>query len=336
MHKAVKWGWATILVLALGGAGAGIAWFRSNLGPSPLTTPKYVHFDGDLGRKQALSLLKREGVIPHYEAYELYAQWRGVPNQLRSGIYLFRPQMTPDEVFKAMQTPVRQMVRIREGRWIARAAPTLEEKGVTTKEEYIALANNPDEFRREFPWLPKGIPSLEGYLFPDTYDFPPTLGARAVIRRQLENFERRVKPENIAPDKLHRIVIVASMIELEAKLDEERPMVAGVIENRLRKPMRLEIDATVLYALQEWKVLGPGVVRTIQSPFNTYLNDGLPPGPIGSPGLASIEAAQNPASHNYYFYVAKEDGSGAHLFSTTYAQHLRNIRIARAMRRATP
>lgn len=327
---------AKYVALGLAGvlAGAGVAgytWFDSNLGPSPLTEPKYVHLDGPIGRKAVIAKLRREGVIKNYQAFELYAQWRRVPSEYRGGIFLFKPGMTPDEILSNLQRPVRQMVRIPEGRWIARVAPLLEEKEVCSAAEYIDLANRPDEFRRKFPWLPAGIRSLEGYLFPDTYDLPPTLGARRTIETQLANFERRVEPEKIAKDRLHRYVVIASMVELEAKLDEERPKVAGVIENRLRKPMRLEIDATVLYALQEWKVLGPGIVRTVESPFNTYLNDGLPPGPIGSPGLASIKAAQAPASHPYLFYVAKGDGSGAHLFSTTYGDHLRNIRVARAM-----
>jgi UPF0755 protein len=168
-------------------------------------------------------------------------------------------------------------------------------------------------------------------LFPDTYDFPPMMGARAVIERQLRTFEQRTEGKLDQRSDLARVVNIAAMVELEAKLDRERPVIAGVIENRLRKPMRLQIDATVLYALGEWKVLPPGVVNTIQHPYNTYLNDGLPPGPIGSPGLASILAAANPQETNALYYMAMPDGS--HLFTSSYSQHLVNIRVARAAAR---
>ena len=169
------------------------------------------------------------------------------------------------------------------------------------------MAGKPEEFAEVVDFeLPKG--SLEGYLYPDTYDLPPMLGAKGVITRQLRAFETKVV-KKLGAEGLDRALTIGSMVELEAALDEERPRVAGVIENRLKKGMRLELDATVLYALGEWKELGPGVVRTVKSPYNTYLNAGLPPGPIGSPGAKSIEAAMNPETHNYLFYVERPERS---------------------------
>ncbi len=321
-------GFFTIL---LGSAGAGLGWINSNLTPSPLLEPKYINLEGPIGRKAVISRLKKEGVIKNYDAFELYAQWKRTPSQYRGGIFLFKPGMTPDQILANLNSPLSQMVRLPEGRWIKWMGKILEEKGVCKQSDYVAVASQPDKFRKQFTWLPAQAKTLEGFLYPDTYNLPPTLGAERTIMMQLTNFERRMEPEKLTTEQLWRAVTVGSMVELEAQLDVERPVVAGVIANRIKKGMRLEIDATVLYALQEWKVLGPGVVRTVVSPFNTYLNNGLPPGPIGSPGMASMKAALAPKDHPYLFYVAKGDRSGEHIFATTYADHLRNIRVARAM-----
>jgi len=163
---------------------------------------------------------------------------------------------------------------------------------------------------------------LEGFLFPDTYEFAPMTPARDVVKTQLRTFKRKV-----GGGDLRRTVTVASLIELEAALDSERSKIAGVIENRLKKGMTLDLDASVLYAMQEWRQLPPGFVRTVKSPYNTYLHKGLPPGPIGSPSLKSIVAARQPDAHGYLYYVARPDRS--HLFAKTYAEHQQNIKKAR-------
>lgn len=330
--KATKIILGTVLLGVVGGGFAGYSWLKSGLRPSPLTAKKYIHIEGNTGRRIVLNRLEREGVIRSSDALEIYARYKKSPDMVPDGIYLFKPGMYSYQILDTLQGPLKQMVRIPEGRWIAWVGEILEGKNVCTKEEYVALASKPDEFRGKHKWLPEGIATLEGFLYPDTYDLPPTIGARAVIDQQLRAFEKRVEPENLTPEELKRAVTIGSMVELEAQKDNERPMVAGVIENRIAKNMRLELDATVLYGLQEWKVLGPGQVRKVISPYNTYLNAGLPPGPIGSPGVASIRAALDPDEHPYFFYVAKGDGSGEHLFAITYADHLKNIRTARAMK----
>jgi UPF0755 protein len=216
-----------------------------------------------------------------------------------------------------------------EGWWITRTAERLEENGVCAADEYRRLADDPSQFQKSVKFkLPTG--SLEGCLFPDTYDLPPLLGARATIERQLQAFESKVLPILPEDADLQRVLTVASMVELEAARDDERARIAGVIENRLRRGMRLEIDATVLYAEQNWRELGPGQVRKTDSPYNTYRRGGLPPGPIGSPSLKSIQAALRPERHGYLFYVARPDRS--HYFAATYPDHLANIRRARAER----
>lgn len=311
---------------------ASFVWFNSQLGPGKLSKEKYLYFDKSMSRKQVVQRLVDADVIANYRAFDLYAQYKSALQSVKPGMYKFVPNMTVDQVIASLNSPIRQMVRLPEGWWIARTAKRLEENKVCTAQEYIDLANDAEKFRKANPWLPKQAKTLEGFLYPDTYDLPPTLGAERVINLQLATFKKRVlEPEKNFFD-LYKIVTIASMVELEAKLDSERPMVSGVIHNRVNKSMRLEIDATVLYALQEWKVLGPGIVGTVDSPYNTYRNSGLPPGPIGSPSQKSIQAAMNPQKHGYLYYVAKGDLSGGHLFAPTYSQHLANIRIARRMK----
>jgi UPF0755 protein len=171
-----------------------------------------------------------------------------------------------------------------------------------------------------FP-LPKE--SLEGYLYPDTYDFPPLLGAKAVIIRQLKNFEKKVWEGLNKPKNLHEAIIHGSLVELEAGRDDERPIIAGVIENRLEKGMRLQIDASLLYGIQKWRRLTFADYRNIPGPYNLYRVDGLPPGPICSPTVISIKAALNPAKHDHLYYVALPTGNS--LFAPTYEEHKRNI-----------
>lgn len=319
-------------VLALFGLGlvAGVAaasWFLSQLVPMPAGEAFYVRYENDPRLDETLADLERRGVVRNAWAAGMWARMRRVPQPMHEGTYLFRPGMNLGQVYRASQRPVTQLVRIPEGWWAARIAERLEEYGVTQADEYQELVREVDRFRGEvdFP-LPER--SLEGYLFPDTYDLPPLLGAEGVIRRQLRAFEQKVIPHVPEGVDLHRSVIIASMIELEAAVDHERARIAGVIENRLRIGMRLQIDATVNYAIQEWKPFRPGEIARIESPYSTYKNAGLPPGPIGSPSLRSLKAAWSPEQHEYLYYVARPDRT--HFFSETYDQHLSAIRRARA------
>ena len=317
------------LGLVLGGV-AGTLWLGSRVfGRASVSEPKTVRIERSSGLAGALAQLQSQGLVVDARATMLWARLAGAPRTVREGTYKIPAQATGPMAVAALQEPLRQMVRLPEGWWIARTAEVLEENEVCKSEEYVSLAADPDKFRDTVKFeLPKG--SLEGFLFPDTYDLPPLLGAKATIERQLQAFEEKVWPALPKDVDLHRLLTVASMVEAEAARDDERARIAGVIENRLRKGMRLEIDATVLYAEQRWRELGPGQVRRTDSPYNTYLRGGLPPGPIGSPSLRSIQAALRPERHGYLFYVARPDRS--HYFAATYPEHLANIRRARAER----
>ena len=316
-----RWAFLATLVVLVGGP---LAWGMYQLSPTTAGKPFYVRYNSGLSAGKALEDLQANGVVRNSQCMALVAKVYDLQS-VDPGTYRFAPGMSWREVVRALRKPIRQDVVIPPGWWIARVGKRLEAKGVCTAKEYIDAANHPERFQGVvgFP-LPEK--SLEGYLFPDTYDLPPLLGADEVVRRQLRAFDEKVAAP-LGTNGLARALTIASMVELEAAKDEERPVIAGVIENRLAKGQRLEMDATVLYALQEWKVLGPGVVHTVKSPYNTYEHAGLPPGPIGSPGKASIEAALHPARHGYFFYVAKPDRT--HIFSATYAQHLAAIKVAR-------
>jgi UPF0755 protein len=273
--------------------------------------------------------LKQQGAIRSAFWANLYVRIGGVGRKpAQPGVYRMSRSWSTRGVLAriASRETVHQSVTIPEGRNIRWMADLLEKKEVCPAEEFVNLAGSPREFADAISFrLPDR--SLEGYLFPDTYDMPPRYGARAAIRTMLRNFERRAREGGLLDElDLADLVIIASMIELEAKVPRDRELISGVIQNRLAIGMRLQIDATVLYGLGKWK--SPVTREDLRhpSPYNTYLHAGLPPTPICNPGLASLKAAAHPAEHDYLYYVVQPDGS--HRFSSTYAEHLRNKRRA--------
>ena len=314
-------------------------WFRSNLEAMPEGESFLVRYDDGKAFISAVSDLVDQGVIRNERAFRLYCRMNDREMQLEIGTYKFHPGMKVKEVLTAMESPISQDVTIPEGWWIARVAPILEKNNVCTADEYIALANDPSFFDGSvgFP-LPED--SLEGYLYPDKYDFPPLYGAENVIRTMLATFETKVWQEMegqipIFDDsslggspqqwQVQHYVTMASLVELEAGVEKDRPLIAGVIKNRLEANMPLALDATILYALQEWRTLKAGETQEVKSPYNTYRNAGLPPGPIGSPAWRSINAAINPAEHKFYYFYAPP-GSDEHIFTKNYNEHRRAIR----------
>ncbi|MCC6485009.1 MAG: endolytic transglycosylase MltG [Armatimonadetes bacterium] len=216
-------------------------------------------------------------------------------------------------------------VTIPEGFTVTQIAHRLKRKNVIADEElFLNLSERKSaEFGVESP-----TGSLEGYLFPDTYRFTLKMDPRLVIERMVGDLKRRAVQPNSSrlsdSGELHKILTVASLIEREAKTPEDRPLIASVIYNRLARNMRLQVDATVLYALKEHKSRVLYKDLDVSSAYNTYRHSGLPPGPIANPGLASIDAALHPASTDYLYYVAGSDGS--HVFSRTFGEHISNRR----------
>jgi UPF0755 protein len=276
-------------------------------------------------------ILADAGVIDNAAMFRLRARLDGVDSELRSGIYDFTTGMTYEDVRDLLVAgpPIDYVtVTIPEGFTVDQIATRLEEQAGIPSAEFLALAKGQAAvFQPAHPYLadvPNG--SLEGYLFPKTYRIIRGSAPAEVIEMMLAQFDREIAPVDLAYPtsrgmSLHEVVTVASMIEREARLAEERPLVSSVIHNRLAIGMKLEIDATIEYVIQKNRPRLLNSDLKVESPYNTYLYAGLPPGPIASPGLASLEAAAAPAQTDYIYYVLTgEDGS--HTFCVTLEEFL--------------
>ena len=309
---------AVILILAAGGA-----WLNRATQPaSPGAAPFYIRFERIRPLAAVLADLDKQGVIRSYRAARILALLSRTRTRLPIGTYRVGAGMSTRAVLNALEFPIHQMVRLPEHFWAARAAGVLERNHVCDAADYVSAVHDPASFADQVPFHINAA-SLEGYLFPDTYDLPPLIGGRAVVERQLKAFDRKVYTPLGRPKNIQRAVIVASLIELEVARDDERPLVASVIENRLRKHMMLQIDASINYGLGVWRPLRFRDYRETKGPYNLYRYAGLPPGPICSPSLKSIEAAMHPAKTDYLYYVALPDGHS--LFANTVADHQKNI-----------
>ncbi|HMS53866.1 MAG TPA: endolytic transglycosylase MltG [Fimbriimonadaceae bacterium] len=313
-------------MVILGLIGAGL-YGNSRLAPMPDGPKQYYRVAKNRSLAGVLNELQSKGIVRDARVARWYARLKRAAQTVDTGTYQIQPGMTVDRLLKTLTSPIRRMVRIPETNLSYRTANLLEKLEVCSADEYKAIVADPKrlEEAKDLP-LKEGA-NLEGYLFPDTYDLPPMMGAESVVRMQLKAFDQKVAPLLKDVKDWNRVLTIASLIELEAGTDKDRPLIASVIENRLAKNMRLQIDATLLYAISEWRRLTFKDYREIDSPYSTYKNSGLPPGPICSPSVASVKAALAPAKTDYFYYVAKPDLS--HAFSTTYDEHLANIRNIR-------
>lgn len=273
--------------------------------------------------------LEEMGVVKHARAFVIRAESDGYSTRFMPGTYTFRvnepyPQLVA-KLLKGVKPPTIK-VSIPEGSTLKQAAEIVAgEVSTITAPKYVGVArDDPPPFRLQ--GYKRGS-TLEGMLFPATYEVDPKAKARAFVVGQLEAFSTRfaeVDMTRAAKANLteYDVVIIASMIDREAMVAAERPLVAAVIWNRLRKGMLLQIDATIQYALGKTKPLLTFDDLEIDSPYNTYKHEGLPPTPISNPGLAALRAAADPADVDYLYYVARGDGTGRHYFSTSYEQFL--------------
>lgn len=314
-------------------------WVAYQLRPVGSGKPQWIRVVRGTEARALAERLRKMNLIRHGAVFYWYARWRGDADRIRAGRYRLSPTMSPSQILDKLVLGIQDLdgfVTVPEGFTARRIAQRLKMRGVIRSEEgFLKLVTNPEErIRLPFPAPATG---LEGYLFPSSYDMEPGMGPERAAQMMVDEFVRQFAvpfASEIAqsPHTLHEIVTIASMIEREAEVDRDRPLIAGVIENRLRRGMRLQIDATVIYAL------GKHVNRVLYShlktpsPYNTYLHPGLPPGPIASPGLPSLLAALRPAKHNYLYYVAAPDGT--HVFTETFGEHTRAVAQMRALRRA--
>jgi UPF0755 protein len=273
--------------------------------------------------------LASEGVLKHTWPLAIYLKITVQGAQFKAGEYNFPSPISPLGVLAKLRQGERRLIRftVVEGwtRWdIANAIARIPELPVADPVSVLPLMNETAQINDLDPLAT----NLEGYLFPDTYEFSPETKPSEIIAIMVKRFRKEWKPEWAAKARLmdlspRQIVTTASLIETEAKLGEERPLIASVIYNRLKKNMPLAVDSTVIYASKlegKWRNDGKVYKSDVErrSPYNTRLHSGLPPGPIASPGKSSLEAALDPAETEYLYYVREPSrNDGAHNFYLT-------------------
>jgi len=284
--------------------------------------------------------LERVGLVSDAELFRRVVQYWGADRDIEAGVYSLRPSMTMDDITRELQHGQISTipVTVPEGWRAEQVAGLLEGFGIVSAQEFMGAVQ---QGRSDYDFLgdrPPGSPaSLEGYLFPDTYQFPEEATPNQVLDMMLMNWDRKVSSGLRAKAEeerfsLYELLALASIVEREAVLAEERPLIAGVYLNRLDREMYLQSDPTVQYAKgysettqRWWNHMIQEEAVTVVSAYNTFLHPGLPPGPICSPGLAAIRAVLEPAATEYLFFYHKGDGS--HAFALTYEEHLHNEEI---------
>jgi UPF0755 protein len=324
-------------------------WYINQINPKGDPAPAVNFTVNQDETVESLSVrLQDEGFITNARVFRWYVKRQG-GLELTPGYYSLRPMDHMGNLMQVLSTPPEQTytsVTFPEGFTVEKMANRLAERVPRLLVSDFTAAASDGSVTSE--WLPQGTTSLEGLLFPDTYQVSNGETPEKVVQRMVDLMERVGRQESIVEKgyvqalTAYKVLIVASMVEREAKVDEDRPLIARVILNRLRLGMPLQIDATLFYGQD------PGLtfdqVKAIDSPYNTYLHDGLPPTPIANPGRASIQAVLNPANNPpeggaecknvprkdcQYLYYVLADEDGHHAFAVTLAQHEANVQKAR-------
>lgn len=318
--------------VAVGALALAAGWLWLSRGPGQDVVIDIPMHSGSAGIGKRL---QAAGVIRSVLAFRIFAVTSGQAQKLKAGEYAFPAGCTLPEVMRRLAEgrTLQHRFTVPEGFTARQIAKKLSAEGLAQADEFLALVQNP-HIAKEWR-LPAS--SLEGFLFPDTYDLTKGMDAKHIAQRMVERFREKVNPELLQAGR-HKglnelgVVTLASIIEKEVRVPEERARVASVFSNRLEKKMRLESCATVLYSLGR-----SGGALSLEdlnsaSPYNTYRHRGLPPGPICNPGLSSLEAAGHPDATDYIFFVVRPDGQ--HVFSKDFEAHKRAKWIQKRARRA--
>jgi UPF0755 protein len=273
-------------------------------------------------------LLEQRGVVRSAFGFRLYARLKGETHRIKGGEYEFSPSLRPDGVLSKLVRGevLLHQVTFPEGTTIHDVAALLAARGLAGVEEVLAATTDP-AFAREL-----GIPAatLEGYCFPDTYRFARHLPAATIIRTMVARFNHYFGPTQEEQARRlgfsrHQVVILASIVEKETGAPAERPLIAGVFLNRLKRGIPLQSDPTVIYGVADFDGNLTRAHLLADTPYNTYTRPGLPAGPVANPGAGSLDAVLSPAATTYLYFVAK--GDGTHQFSATLHEH--NAAVAR-------
>lgn len=277
---------------------------------------------------EVATLLEKKGIIKSAMVFQLESILKSSTNPYPGGEFTLSNKMDINEINSILRVTAKKdiTITIREGYTLKEIGEYLEGKEIVTASEFLEACN--EEYEYSFlKNLPKRKNRLEGYLFPDTYFISYNAEPKEIINKMLARFEEIYDKEyEERADELgltmDEVITIASVIEKEVNRSEELPLVASVIYNRLKDNMKLEMCSTVLYVLDKRKDRLLDEDLKVKSPYNTYLNEGLPPGPISNPSKASINAALHPQDSPYLYFVLKDAESGEHFFTSDYAAFL--------------
>jgi len=315
------------VLVAMAGISAAL-WFQgSATAPGTADETLTVYIPRGAPFAQVVNILEQYGLVRSRLFFRALGYFYNAPKQIKAGEYEFTRAMTPGEILKKLVDGdvKKHSIVVPEGFTVRKIAARLAAEGIVEEKEFLRLARD----RNVLASLNIPGPSAEGFLFPDTYNFERGLDAAAILQKMAGQFRAKVTAEMIARAgaqgfTLVQWVTLASIIEKETGLKSEMPLVAAVFRNRLQKKMPLQSDPTVIYGIEDFD--GNLTRRHLerQNPYNSYLNRGLPPGPICSPGLDALQAALNPAPVAYLYFVSRNDGT--HQFSESLSEHSRAVR----------
>lgn len=264
--------------------------------------------------------LYQDGLIPDKRLFHYYAKYNHLMTKFRAGSFTITKGSSLTQVLDTLVygQPNLTSITIPEGKNLYEIAKLFGASGITTEEDFLKAVQHPDFISK----LAIQATNLEGYLYPETYRFAPNTPANSVVKSMIDLFNERTKDINFDHPFLnkHQVVILASMVEKETGAKFERPAIAGVFTNRLKKRMRLESDPTTIYGI--WSRYTGNIKKSDLlevTPYNTYKIPALPQGPISNPSLEAIKAVLNPEQHEYLFFVSKNDGT--HVFTKNYGDH---------------
>lgn len=275
--------------------------------------------------------LERKHLVSNAFFFSIYSRLKNGPQRLKVGEYALRPNMTPSQVLEIITSgkSVGKPFTISEGLNVFEIADLYQQQGFGTREEFLNLCFDKNLVKS---LLGEEHDSLEGYLFPETYQITKYSTTKELLRSMVLNFQQaygEVSPQSqIKGLTKHQIVTLASIVEKETGAFEERPLISSVFHNRLKKNMLLQTDPTIIYGIAEktrkttFKISKADILAPTR--YNTYVIRGLPPGPIANPGKAALMATVNPASSEYLFFVSQNNGT--HIFSENYADHAKAVR----------
>jgi UPF0755 protein len=328
---------ALLAGLSLAAGAAVLMSLLDRLEPADPTSLDEVAFTVERGQglRPVANALEAADLIRDADALTLLARFRGWESALKAGEYGLSAGWTSERILEQITSGrVRTYTAVLpEGIRASEIADRLDDAGLTSREEFLRVISD-EEFAKS---LGIPAPSLEGYLYPETYEIPRDLPPKELARILVQQFdvawgEIEAQASNNGLNK-HEIVTLASIVEKETAAPEERPLIAGVFLNRLRKGMRLETDPTVIYGIEDFDGnLRRRDLRNKQNPYNTYQIAGLPPGPIASPGAEALRAVVEPADTDYLYFVSRNDGT--HVFSKTYRDHVNAVNRYQKRRRS--